>query len=45
VSDLPTYFFHEEKISEVRENAQLTISDITNWLLLTGIIITSLFFI
>jgi hypothetical protein len=25
MSDLPTYFFHEEKISEVRENNPLTI--------------------
>jgi hypothetical protein len=43
MSELPTYFFHEEKISEVRENSQLTIAEVTNWLLLTGIIITSLF--
>jgi hypothetical protein len=43
MSDLPTYFFHEEKISEVRENNPLTIADLTNWLLVTGIIITSIF--
>jgi hypothetical protein len=43
MSEMPTYFFPEERITEVRENSQLTKADITNWMFPTGIFIISTF--
>jgi hypothetical protein len=43
MSEMPTYFFPEERITEVRENNYITRADIMNWMLPAGIIITAMF--
>jgi hypothetical protein len=43
MSEMPSYFFPEENITEVRENSHLTRADITNWMFPAGIIMISTF--